>query len=71
MKEIKFFRCQLCTNIVSVWDIKENHCCSKCGGSRILETNLSFMEKISQLIKHPLFWRWGSEAEETYYEEKE
>jgi DNA-directed RNA polymerase subunit RPC12/RpoP len=68
MEEIKFFRCVLCTRVVSVWDIKTNHSCPKCGNNRIIETNLSGWEKIIQIIKHPLVWRWGKYAEGTYYD---
>ena len=71
MKEIRFFRCTLCTTVLSVWDIKNKFSCPKCGNNRIAQTNLGLKEKIIQLIKHPLFWRWGAYAEGTYYEEDE
>ena len=68
MKEIKFFRCTLCTTVLSVWDIKKKKGCPKCGSNRIVQTNLGTKEKIIQLIKHPLFWKWGEYAKGTYYD---
>lgn len=53
-----FYRCLLCATVVSKWDIKEHHGCPKCAGAKIGPTNLSFFEKLAQLIKHPLFWKW-------------
>jgi hypothetical protein len=61
-KGLPFFRCTLCMGVVSCWDIyKEPHSCPKCGATRISPTNLSFMEKIVQLVKHPIFWRWDEQ----------
>ena len=53
-----FFRCVLCGVVVSKWDIEKHHACQRCGGARIKPTNLSFIEKTLQIIKHPLVWRW-------------
>lgn len=54
-----FYRCVLCNNVVSAWDIyQEPHCCTKCGGTRIKPSNLSLWEVFVQIIKHPKFWRW-------------
>jgi len=53
-----FYRCLLCHGIVSVWDIKEKQSCPKCGQRRISPTNLSFIEMVIQIFKHPKIWRW-------------
>jgi len=55
-----FYRCELCRGIVSVWDIQEAGGCAVCGHRRMRPTNLTFFEKVSQLIKHPKFWEWGN-----------
>lgn len=52
-----FFRCELCHRVVSEWDIKKG-CCQHCSGSRIRPTELTFLEKIVQVIKHPNIWGW-------------
>ncbi len=56
---VEFYRCVLCSSIVSPWDIEEHHGCGKCGGVKIKPTNLSLWEKIIQIILHPAFWKWG------------
>lgn len=56
---IDFYRCRLCHGVVSKWDIKTHHGCPKCGHSRIQPTNLSFIEKLVQLVKRPDFWNWA------------
>jgi len=43
--------------VVNKWDIVAGGC-QFCGGTRISPTNLTVMEKIRQLIKHPKVWRW-------------
>ena len=53
-----FYRCLLCGKAVSIWDIKEVKGCSKCGNVRIRPSNLSFFEKIAQIVKHPKIWDW-------------
>jgi len=55
---IAFYRCTRCHSIVSLWDIKESHGCGLCGGNQIVYTNLTFFEKIKQILKHPKVWRW-------------
>jgi hypothetical protein len=61
-KGIPFYRCTLCHNVISLWDIyKGSHNCPKCGGARITPTNLSLWEKIVQVMKHPKVWRWNEE----------
>jgi len=59
MNEVMFYRCLLCRSVVSQWDIPAHNGCHKCGGVRISPTNLSWWEKIAQIIKHPLVWRWN------------
>jgi DNA-directed RNA polymerase subunit RPC12/RpoP len=54
-----FYRCVLCGNVVSIWDIKEHHGCSKCKNNKIRPTELSLLEKILQIIKHPTIWNWN------------
>lgn len=59
-KGLPFFRCTLCTGIVSVWDIyEEPHGCPNCGAARVSPTNLSTWEKIVQIMKHPKWWTWN------------
>lgn len=53
-----FYRCMLCTGVVSPWDIREKHGCPKCAGTKIKPTNLSFWEKFVQIVKHPKVWTW-------------
>lgn len=53
-----FYRCELCKGIVSSWDIKEIKGCPKCGQARVRPSNLSFIEKVVQIFKHPKVWEW-------------
>lgn len=65
---LMFYRCAMCKGVVSAWDISafaENHdkgrdkgACPKCGGSRLRPTNLGLWEKLVQVAKHPLIWKW-------------
>ena len=55
---LMFYRCTMCGGVVSVWDIKEYHGCSVCSCNKIKPTNLSILEKIVQIIKHPKLWEW-------------
>lgn len=48
-----FYRCTLCHGVVSLWDIEALHACPKCGGTRISPSNLTWLEKLAQLWKHP------------------
>jgi hypothetical protein len=48
----------LCSRIVSPWDIEKHGSCGHCAGTRIQPTNLGLLEKLVQLIKHPLIWEW-------------
>lgn len=58
MKEgTPFYRCTMCSSVVSPWDIEKGGC-QTCNGSRIRPTNLSFREKLQQLLKHPKVWKW-------------
>ena len=59
MKEgMMFYRCALCHRVVSIWDIGEHRGCASCGHRKISPTNLTALEKLVQIIKHPLIWRW-------------
>jgi DNA-directed RNA polymerase subunit RPC12/RpoP len=55
---LPFYRCILCGGIVSVWDIKKSYGCPKCKGTRVKPTDMSFVEKMIQVIKHPAVWKW-------------
>lgn len=56
---IKFYRCMGCTAVVAPWDVKETGGCRKCGGGRLRLTNLSWWEKLVQMIRRPAIWRWS------------
>jgi len=58
---ITFYRCLLCTSVVSKWDIQGGDGCHKCGGRRMSPTNLSWFEKLVQMLKHPRVWAWGED----------
>ncbi len=53
-----FYRCTLCTTVVSQWDIESGDGCPKCAGTKVQETNLSLWEKMVQIFKHPKIWTW-------------
>lgn len=55
---LQFYRCDLCHGVVSKWDIEEHLGCGKCGGTRLRPSNLSLLEKLVQIVKHPLVWKW-------------
>lgn len=58
MKEgLQFYRCELCHGVVSRWDINTGGC-QKCAGVRIRPTNLSLLEKLVQIVRHPKVWAW-------------
>ena len=57
MEEVMFYRCTICHKVVNKWDIVAGGC-QFCGGTRISPTNLTIMEKIRELIKHPKVWEW-------------
>jgi hypothetical protein len=58
MIELQFYRCDACHGIVSLWDIKQLGRC-RCGQNKIRPTNLTLIEKIVQIVRHPKVWRWG------------
>ena len=60
---ITFYRCLLCASIVSKWDIQDGDGCSKCGSLKMSLTNLSWFEKLVQILKHPKVWDWGEDPE--------
>ena len=67
---VTFYRCVLCRRIVSKWDIAKNSqleppsACSACGGRKISPCNLTWVEMLVQVIKHPALWRWNEEQQE-------
>lgn len=58
MTELTFFRCELCGRVVSPWDIPKGGC-QACGCNRVRPTNLTWLEKIVQVARHPKIWTWG------------
>ena len=56
---VAFYRCVLCRSVVSKWDIHKHQGCAKCGGARIQPSNLSLVEKLIQIVKHPKVWAWN------------
>lgn len=56
-----FYRCYLCGSVVSQWDIDKHNACLNCGHSKISPTNLSLLEKIVQIFKHPAIWKWSND----------
>jgi len=61
MEEVSFYRCTICHRVVSPWDIAEKGGYRNCGGTRIAPTNLSMVEKVVQIAKHPRVWTWKNE----------
>ena len=57
-----FYRCTLCNGVVSRWDIDAGGC-PKCGGRKIMPTDLSLWEKIVQIVKHPKVWNWPDDLQ--------
>lgn len=62
MQEVTFYRCTICHGVVNKWDVLKGGC-QKCGGSRISPTNLTFFEKVKQIIKHPKVWEWRNDLQ--------
>ena len=62
-KGMMFYRCLLCTGVVSKWDIREVHGCPNCGARKLGPTNLSIWEKLVQIFKHPKVWNWDNDAD--------
>jgi hypothetical protein len=60
---ITFYRCTMCSRPVSPMDIEKYNGC-KCGNNKVSETNLSAWEKVVQVVKHPLVWRWKNARSE-------
>lgn len=60
---LAFFRCRLCGSVVSPWDLEKHHACAKCGKKEITPTSLGFWEKVVQIIKHPMVWKWKEREE--------
>lgn len=55
---LPFYRCLLCGEVVSLWDIKAGAGCPKCGNRKITPTTLGLWEKVVQVFKHPKLWTW-------------
>lgn len=55
---LMFFRCCLCRRVVSPWDIEKEKGCAHCGHTRISPSNLTLIELIVQIVKHPKVWKW-------------
>lgn len=55
---LTFYRCVLCRKVVSRWDIETEHACTRCGGRKVSPSNLAWWEKVIQIIKHPMVWKW-------------
>jgi len=62
---ITFYRCLLCTTVVSKWDCQSGVGCPRCGSRKVSPTNLSLWEKLVQILKHPKVWDWGEDNEYT------
>lgn len=62
MQEVTFYRCTVCHGVVSKWDILKGGC-PKCGGTRIQPTNLTMIEKLKQIVKHPKVWGWTNDLQ--------
>jgi len=56
-----FYRCYLCNGVVSQWDVDKHNACPKCGHAKLSPTNLTFVEKIVQIFKHPAIWKWSND----------
>lgn len=61
MKKVMFFRCMGCGKVAAPWEIKKHGSCPQCAGGKFRPTNLSFWEKLVQIIKRPAVWKWGAE----------
>lgn len=59
---LQFYRCMLCNRIVTVWDIRERQGCRHCGNRKLKPTDLTMIEKLVQILKHPAVWRWKHES---------
>lgn len=57
-KGLRFYRCVLCRDVVSYWDIKSGVGCPKCKGRRIEPSDLTLWEKLVQIWRHPKVWAW-------------
>lgn len=53
-----FYRCNLCNRVVSQWNLNSDMACSHCGHARVSPTNLTWWEKLVQIVKHPKIWSW-------------
>ncbi len=59
---LTFYRCFLCRRVVSKWDIDKYFACPSCGHTKVSPSNLTLLEKLEQIIKHPLVWKWNDES---------
>ena len=58
-----FYRCYLCRGVVSKWDVEKSFACPKCGHTKVSPANLTPLEKLVQIIKHPAVWKWSEGAD--------
>lgn len=58
-----FYRCALCTTVISDWDIRSGGGCPKCASGKMSPTNLSTWEMLVQVCKHPAIWAWPEDQE--------
>ena len=58
---LEFYRCKLAGHVVSVWDIRKGGC-QRCGCRQIVPADLTWYEKLIQVIKHPKVWEWPDHA---------
>lgn len=56
-----FYRCDTCHRPVNAWDIDKGGC-QNCGGVRIRPTNLTLLEMVAQIVKHPKVWKWKEQT---------
>ena len=52
-----FYRCMSCSKVVNVWQVRSGDGCV-CGERKCKPTNLTLWEKLVQIVKHPLVWKW-------------
>lgn len=62
---LTFYRCLLCSGVVSVWDIRTHGACRRCNSVRVRPSDLTIWEKLGQVIRHPRVWEWKNETVQT------
>jgi len=56
---VGFYRCMVCATVNSPWELKKLGSCRKCGATKVKATNLSFWEKVVQIVRRPMLWKWS------------